>query len=162
MRTCTRWLVVAAAALVLAIAGAACGDSDGSDEDAVGGGGDGAPGVPAGDADDEAPGAPIRIPSIQQDQGRPLDEVLAEIESAVRDQCGGELCIELRVERSDDGFTECQFVRTEPPQDTEVARGSTVVVVAGTQPCEDDAPDTGDGSTDEDDAPDEGSDEDDQ
>lgn len=86
--------------------------------------------------DGEAPGAPIEIPSFQQDQGRPIDEVLAEMEGTVREQCGGELCIELRVEMSDDSFGACQFAGTVPPEGSQVERGGTVVVIAGTQPCD--------------------------
>jgi len=71
-----------------------------------------------------------------QDQGRPLDEVLPEMETRVRDQCGGQLCLEFQVVQREPSFTQCTFVATEPPQDTEVARGSTVIVVVGTQPCD--------------------------
>jgi hypothetical protein len=83
----------------------------------------------------DSPEAPVEIPSLQQDQGRPLDEVLADVESTVREQCGGELCVELRVEMTNDGFSECEFVEAVPPQG-QVERGGTLVVIAGTQPCD--------------------------
>jgi hypothetical protein len=93
----------------------------------------------------QAPGAPILIPARVNDQGRPLDEVTAEITGAVQEECGGTLCITLRTEHRDlEGFSECQFVATEPPQRTSVPRGSTVVIVAGTAPCGT-APDSGTG-----------------
>jgi beta-lactam-binding protein with PASTA domain len=41
----------------------------------------------------------------------------------------------LRVEFSDANHTRCEFARTEPAQDTEVPRKSTVVIVAGSQLC---------------------------
>jgi hypothetical protein len=104
-----------------------------------------------------APGAPILIPARVDDQGRPLAEVTDEITSAVRDECGGSLCITLRTEhRNLDNFTACQFAWTEPAQRTTVARGSTVVIVSGTAPCDSppggetttpsDAPSSGDAS----------------
>ena len=155
MRMIMRLLVTITAVLLCSIVASACGGSDvstqsqGQVDESDDDNGNGAPGIPGGDSDDEAAGAPINIPSFQQDQGRPLEEVLAEIESGVRDQCDGELCLELRVERSDSNFTECRFVRTDPLQGSEVERGTTVVVIAGTLPCEDEQPDTGDGSTEE-------------
>lgn len=82
-------------------------------------------------------GAPIKIPAAAQDQGRPLEEMRKIIESGIREQCGGELCVTLRVEPRNDSFNSCQFVGTDPPQGTEVARDSTVVIVVGTQPCVD-------------------------
>ena len=85
----------------------------------------------------KAKGAPIRIPARIDDQGRPLAEVTAEIDTGVRDQCGGELCLVLRHKQEDVGtLTRCHFVRTEPHQRTLVPRGSTVVIVSGAAPCE--------------------------
>ena len=113
------------------------GSDQGNDRDDSGG----AAGFPGGEGNGaEAVGAPINIPSIVQDQGRPLAQVEAEITESVLEQCGGELCITLTVQESDPDFQTCQFVRTEPPQDTDVERGSTVVIVAGTQACEDEQP----------------------
>jgi hypothetical protein len=117
------------------------GGAPGPKPDQQGGAGNGAAGAPGAPGDKgngaTAAGAPIRIPSIVQDQGRPLDEVRAEIEQGIADQCKGEKpCPTLEETASDPGFTKCQFVRTEPPQGTEVPRDSTVVIVAGSQPCE--------------------------
>jgi hypothetical protein len=80
-------------------------------------------------------GAPIDIPAEIEDQGEPLAQMRAFIEQGIRDQCGGELCVQLEVEHSDESFDECQFVETRPQQRSSVARGSTVVIVAGTLPC---------------------------
>ncbi len=102
-------------------------NGDGQDGDGQDGGGDGNGGL----------GAPIMIPSIVQDQGRPLDEVAREIDSGIREQCGNDdLCVTLVVEQHDEPCcTACQFVRTEPPQGSEVERGTTVVIVSGSSPC---------------------------
>jgi len=150
MRTTLRFLGALAAALLCVALLGACGDGDGAqsvpiaaddgtDDDGGGesGGGDGGGDDNGGGGGGGVPGAPIDIPSFQQDQGRPLADVLADIEETVRDQCGGELCIEIRVEMTDDGFTECTFVATDPPQGSQVERGGTLLVIAGTEPCED-------------------------
>jgi hypothetical protein len=85
-----------------------------------------------------AAGAPIKIPSRFDDEGRPLAEVTAEIESGLRDACGGELCVTLRTEQRDAGsLTTCQFYKTEPPQESFVKRGGTVTILSGSLPCED-------------------------
>jgi hypothetical protein len=102
--------------------------------------GPGAPGAPVAPGGRSKPGqaigAPIKIPSIITDQGRPLAEVRSEIESGIREQCGGELCVTLRDEARDgSAYTSCQFWETDPPQGTSVDRGTTVVVVSGTEPC---------------------------
>ncbi len=84
-----------------------------------------------------AAGAPIKIPARFDDQGRPLAEVSAEIESGVRDACGGDLCVTLRtVHRDVEGFTACQFIATEPPQRSFMKRGETLTIVSGSAPCE--------------------------
>jgi len=82
-------------------------------------------------------GAPIRIPAATEDQGRPLGEMQEIIESGIRKQCGGELCVTLRVEPRNDSLKSCKFDRTDPPQGTEVDRETIVVIVSGTQPCTD-------------------------
>ena len=137
MRTTLRWLGAIAAVLICAVAIGACGGEDDSSQSVATSDDEGDDG--GGDDDGDGggvPGAPIDIPSFQQDQGRPLDDVLADIEATVREQCDGELCIEIRVEMSDEGFDECQFVETVPPQGSSVERGGTLVVIAGTQPCD--------------------------
>jgi hypothetical protein len=116
--------------------GSGGGGGGGGDDNGGGGGGGGGSGG-GGGGGGGVPGAPIDIPSFQQDQGRPLGDVLADIEETVRDQCGGELCIDIRVEMTGDGFTECTFVATDPPQGSQVERGGTLLVIAGTEPCED-------------------------
>lgn len=145
-----------AVALLVCLSAFGCGGPDGSPGDGGGVAGRGRQrgegrGSPVNEGDgQQALGAPIVIPTFQRDQGRPLDEVLAELDSAIRRRCGGgELCVTLQVEPRDDGFTSCQFVRTEPAQETEVDRGTTVVIVAGTNPCEEPtSPDGGEQSPD--------------
>lgn len=147
MRTTLRSLGAPGAALLCVALLVACADGDGAqtvpttaddtDDDNGGGGGDGGGGNGGGDNGGGVPGAPIDIPSFQQDQGRPLDEVLADIDATVREQCGGEVCIEITVEKTDDGFTECEFVATDPPQGSRIERGGSLLVIAGSEPCED-------------------------
>lgn len=131
MRTMMRSRV---AGVLLVALMALCGCGGGSPAGGRDGGGGGGGGNGGGQ------GAPINIPSIVQDQGRPLETVHAEIEASVREQCGGELCIDLQVVEQDPGFEVCQFVRTDPAQGSSVERGATVLIVAGTEACEDPAP----------------------
>ncbi len=100
-------------------------------EDDADTGGGGVPGAPFGGGDDEAAiGAPIRIPTFQADQGRPFDEVRAEIEADITRQCGGTLCVTLVDDKRDDGPDRiCTFVATDPEQQSTVARGSTITVI---------------------------------
>jgi hypothetical protein len=56
------------------------------------------------DKDGKAPGAPIKISARDNDQGRPLSEVQTELESSIRQQCGGDLCVKIKVVHKDDGF----------------------------------------------------------
>jgi hypothetical protein len=100
------------------------------------GGSGGAPGSPVGrGGGGEALGAPINIPVITIAEGRPIDEVRAEIEQDIRKQCGGELCVTLRVEPRDPNHTTCEFSTTDPAPGRPAPRRSTVVIVSGTQPC---------------------------
>jgi hypothetical protein len=115
-----------------------------------------APGAPRPDRDDprapgapqperskqKAAGAPIRIPARLNDEGKPLDAVLARIRSSIRDQCGGTLCVTLDVRYTDPDRLRCEFQRTEPPQQSMVPRGSTVKVIAGRDPCGTETSDT--------------------
>jgi hypothetical protein len=107
------------------------GDTNGADPDATDPGEE----APEDNEENGAPGAPIDIPAEIQDQGRPLAEMQAIIEQGIREQCGGELCVQLAVEHSAEDFDECTFIETRPPQRSSVARGSTVVIVAGSLPC---------------------------
>src|SRR5262245_39149011 len=144
MRTTLRSLGALGAALLCVALLVACGDGDGAQTvpmaaDDGGGADDGGEGNTGGGGESGGgvPGAPIDIPSFQQDQGRPLDDVLADIEATVRDQCGGELCIEISVEKSDDSCTQCEVGATDPPQGSQIERGGSLLVIAGSEPCED-------------------------
>lgn len=95
------------------------------------------PGLPNNNGKGSAVGSPVKIPRFLNDQGRPLDEVRPELVADLTRQCGGSLCVHLVDTVSEDpNFTLCQFVRTEPAQDTVVERGSIVKVVSGSSPCE--------------------------
>lgn len=118
-------VIAVAAVLLMLLSG--CGKHKGSST-----GGAGAPQ----DKDGKAPGAPIKISTRDLDQGQPLDGMQAFLESEIRRQCGGELCVKVKVVHKDDGFQTCQFVTTEPAQGKTVKRGKTVTIVAGTKPCE--------------------------
>lgn len=98
-----------------------------------------------GDGDTLVPLTPIDIPNITIAQGRPVDEVRAEIEAALRQRCGGTVCVKLRMEARDENRTRCQFSTTDPRPGTRVRRGSVVVIVTGTQPCR--SSPTGDGES---------------
>ena len=98
----------------------------------------------------EAPGAPIRIPARVDDQGRELDVVLGEMRSGIREQCGGELCLNLTVAYTSSNTDRCTFWETSPPQRSMVPRGSTVTVIAGSEACPtpaDTPSEEGDGTT---------------
>lgn len=100
--------------------------------------------TPDGDAEEgEALGAPIDVPAEVRDQGRPLADMRAIIEDGIRAQCGGGLCVELVVEHSAEDRDQCTFIETRPPQRSSVARGSTVVIVAGSLPCPTQPPEDG-------------------
>ena len=94
-----------------------------------------------GDHGGHARGAPIQVPTRVDEQGFPLGEVLDRLKRVIREECGGDLCVTIRVEaRNVEGFTTCTFVRTEPSQGEFVPRRSTIVVVSGAEPCGDVAP----------------------
>ncbi|MPZ65543.1 MAG: hypothetical protein GEU83_08500 [Pseudonocardiaceae bacterium] len=136
-----RYGMALAFVVVLSIAGCG-GNGDGGVTQDGGNGQDSersgrAPGAPFGQPDQVAVGSPIRVPAITAAQGQPLDEVLGRIKAHITDQCGGELCVTLRVEERDvSDFTSCQFVTTDPAPRTWVDQGTTVVIVAGAQPCD--------------------------
>lgn len=83
--------------------------------------------------EDGGPGAivsPLRIPSISQ-KGAPIGDVRVSIADDIAAACGGELCVDL-AEAAESGATvtdDCSFSRTDPPEGTEVDRGSTVTLV---------------------------------
>jgi hypothetical protein len=147
----SRWLVTLALALAGTLAAGACTGSD--DDDQSTGDGDAIQGIPADESDAEAPGSPIDVPSFQISEGRLLDEMLPIIEDRLRELCGGDLCVEIVVEHRDDDHTECEFSDTDPPAGSQIERGGTLVVIAGTQPC-DDGDSDGDDSDDGDDGDD--------
>ena len=141
MRTTLRWLMAIALLCAVAVAGCGGDDDEAESESTADGGDDGDDGDGGG-----VPGSPINIPAFQ---GGPLEDVLPEIERQITDLCGGELCLVLDVEMSDDDATECDFVETDPPAGSQVERGGTLVVIAGTHPCEEDQPDDGDDGDDD-------------
>jgi hypothetical protein len=134
-----------AGSLLLAASLVACIDrgDDGSGGD---GNGNGVPEGPlgrdGGDGDgDVAPGSPLDIPEITQAQGQPVERIRSVLEADLAEQCGGELCVEVRVEPGDnDTLTLCQFDTTEPPPGEQVERDGTVVLVTGISPCETTSP----------------------
>jgi predicted small lipoprotein YifL len=95
----------------------------------------GAPGNPGND-DKVAPGAPIDIPDITNAQDGPVDAAQTKLERKLRKVCGGTVCVTLRTEARDENRTRCQFRATDPGPGTRVPRGSVVVIVTGTQPCD--------------------------
>jgi hypothetical protein len=131
------WLV----SLVLAVSLAACIDGDaGGDSGDTGNGGNGVPGPGPGpdngDNGNEAPASPLDIPRITIAQGRPVEEVEAELAADLAQQCGGTLCVTLRREPGDsDTLTACQFDTTDPAPGEQVERGGVVIVVTGSSPC---------------------------
>ncbi len=86
----------------------------------------------------EAPGAPIDIPAITIAEGQPANVVRAQLEEKLRDACGGEVCLEIEVAETDENHETCQYSgNTDPPDGTEVERGSTVTLVMGSKLCTD-------------------------
>lgn len=80
------------------------------------------------------PGAPLKIPPIQQVGARLDAELLESIRGRFREECGGTLCVNLRpVDQRGRSLTaprdDCRFTRTDPPRDREVPRGSVVKLV---------------------------------
>jgi hypothetical protein len=125
-------------------------NTDGQNTDGQNTGGGDALGAPKPGKGGGAKGAPIRIPAQQNDQGKPLTEEIAFIRESVLERCGGTECVHWRVvHRSEGTFDKCHFVRTEPAQNTPVKRGSTFLVVAGAEPCDDSDSGSGDSGTDD-------------
>lgn len=136
--------VVAAALLVLLQGCITVEDGDGGD-----GNSETVQGAPTGNDNngDEAPGAPIDIPAITIAEGQPLDVVRAQLEEKLALACGGEVCIEIEVDETDENHETCQYSGyTDPPAGTEVESGSTVTLVMGSKPCTDA---DGDGASDD-------------
>lgn len=96
-----------------------------------------APGAPSGGGGGGggAPGAPLKIPHIGL-YGLYIDAPRRMIEEDLRRQCGGELCVTVRVEQRVPGHEICEYQGTDPPIGSEIARGSTVVILTGQDsPC---------------------------
>jgi len=129
------------------------------------GGAPGAPGGNNGDQNQAAPGAPIKIPDLIQGAGSDINDALNSLKTGaslpiddpprtydgIIHQCGGTLCVNIVVQEatgptpilgagSSPGdpsqFTQCQLMNMEPGPDAQVARGSTIVLVTGTSPCD--------------------------
>lgn len=85
------------------------------------------------------------MPDIVQ-RGLPVKQVQEDIlEPQLIERCRGYLCVKISVEPRDlpemsEGLTRCQFWATDPPAGTPVKRETTVVLVVGPNPCEEDAP----------------------
>lgn len=156
MPTLLRWTRVALALLVF-LAVANCGEQQARDDGRRGPGG--VPGAPINQQDDaEAIGAPIRVPTIAFAGQPSLAEVRQAVEQRIREQCGGELCVQVVVEQRDlPGVSACDFAGIEPEPGTWVKRGTTIVIVSGAEPC--DEPSDDPGWPDEEDGGDEQSDE---
>jgi hypothetical protein len=128
------------------------------------GGAPGAPGGNSGGQTQTAPGAPITIPNLIQGAGAPIDAALNSLKTGeplpdedttydgIIHQCGGTLCVNIVVQETtgptpvlggdavedpaDPRYTQCQLVNIEPGPNAKVARGSTIVLVTGTKPCD--------------------------
>jgi hypothetical protein len=153
MRSLTRERLLAMFVVVIvSLVGAACGGggaggngSDGQDtsEENPGTAEDTDEGGREQDPRDEGggrggPGAvvsPLRIPVIQQ-KGASIGAVRDSIKAKFVEACGGELCVDLSEANARGGAVtdKCTFSRTDPPEDTEVKRGSTVTLILR---CED-------------------------
>ena len=126
----------------------------------------GAPGGNSGDQTQTAPGAPITIPNLIQGAGAPIDAAVNSLKTGaplpdddppipfdgIIHQCGGTLCVNIVVQQitgptpvlgsgavedpANPTYTQCQLVNIEPGPDAKVARGSTIVLVTGTKPCD--------------------------
>jgi hypothetical protein len=129
------------------------------------GGAPGAPGGNSGDQNQAAPGAPLTIPDLIQGAGSDINDALNSLKTGASlpiddpprtydgliDQCGGTLCVNIVVQEATgptpvlgagdtpedpSQFTQCQLMNMEPGPNAQVARGSTLVLVTGTSPCD--------------------------
>ncbi|MEV4756255.1 PASTA domain-containing protein [Micromonospora sp. NPDC049559] len=131
-----RWAAPLALVATLAIGGAGCGDRSTGET----GGGRATPEAPDGplnrNDENEARNSPLDIPRITQSQGQPVTEVRKRLEADLRKQCGGTLCVRVRVRQGDnDILSTCQFDDTDPAPGSRVERGGTVTILTGTLPC---------------------------
>jgi hypothetical protein len=165
----SRWASRSAVALLVCLAAVtgACGGGDHSRPGDVGAGANGtrpadggnAVGAPGGQGGKGGvPVAPIRIPELTVQQGLDIEQVRHNIEEGyegqnghvkgIRELCGNnELCVHVTTDARDGDFDRCQFVTTDPPMNTLIRRGGTIVLVTGTKPCPDSSsPDGGEQS----------------
>jgi hypothetical protein len=137
--------------------------ANGSSHGNTGGGAPGAPGGNDGDQNQTAPGAPLTIPDLIQGAGAAIEDALNSLKTGVPlpsdditydgliHQCGGTLCVNVVVQEATGPtpilgagdtpedpaqFTQCQLMNMEPGPNAQVARGSTIVLVTGTSPCD--------------------------
>lgn len=106
-----------------------------------------APGAPMdGGGDNEAAGSPGRVPKIGKEGfllGEPHN-VRAEIEEAFRQECGGELCVDLVERPSTDpskaDSTVCEYLGLDPEGGSQFEPGDTIVILTGPrEPCDGEA-----------------------
>jgi hypothetical protein len=105
----------------------------------------------------EAPGAPIKVPSLSGTGGKPLSEVQPELVRRIKKQCGGHVCVNVVVryeKTTDPGQTgppaetgaagrralPCAFRRAEPGPGATVDRGGTIYLHADPPDAESQAP----------------------
>jgi hypothetical protein len=111
-----------------------------------------APGVPGGEANPGNPAAPVsplKIPDVTHGQGQALSDVEASLltgkplpgpgESSYTgliDQCGGTLCVTVKVKQQGppQAFP-CRFIDTDPPLGTTIQRGGTLTIHVSPGPC---------------------------
>jgi hypothetical protein len=104
-------------------------------------GGEKAPGAPkpggGGDDGGPAPGSPLHMPARTRDYGQDLDEKLAYIEGKLTEECGGRLCVKVKVEYSHEG-ERCKYYDSRPaPESTfRYRKNMTITIIAGTEPCD--------------------------
>jgi hypothetical protein len=99
------------------------------------------------DAPPAAPGAPVKVPSLSGTGGRPLSEVQPELVRRIKEQCGGQMCVNVIVrydKATDPGQSAppgetgaaglrtlpCAFRRAEPGPGATVGRGGTIYLHA--------------------------------
>jgi hypothetical protein len=129
------------AALVFALAAAGCGGMP-TDRPTPGqpqATGQNVPGQPRKTDAGNVPTAPISIPSTNAWQQDPIDVVRQRLERLIRDQCGGQLCVNIVVRQGDDdSYDQCQFASTIPDTSEPIVLkpGSTLTLLTGMWPCE--------------------------
>lgn len=128
-----RWAASVAIVITTLLSPVGCNDET-KDDSAK----DDAKGAPVNrDTEEEVPGSPLDIPLITIAREVPVDDYRAELERRITEECGdGTLCLTVTVKAPVGPLPECQYYTTDPAPGTEVQRGSVVVIVTGTSPCE--------------------------